>query len=164
MDAKTAETSPHMYPVPIYPVPATYLKVTQERRMETDYFELASLVDRILEIADERVEKLAEILDTLDEGVRMELLTSDLLNALQAFYYFFRELPSELVQERLMLSPASETASGVVFEEIDLCQLVFLLRDGRPFVLVTDGSDTLATFSGQGAYRDAISYIEEHAC
>ncbi|MDH7594059.1 MAG: hypothetical protein QHG99_06890 [Methanomicrobiales archaeon] len=148
----------------IYRAWFTYLDGTERRRMETDYFELASLVERMLEIANDNIEKLAEILDSLDEELRMELLTSDLLNALQAFYYFFREIPSELVQERLMLSPASEIASGVVFEEIDLCQLVFVLRDGRPSVLVSDGSNTLATFSGRGAYRDAISYIEEHAC
>lgn len=130
----------------------------------SDYFELAALVDRLLEISGDRVERLAELLDTLEEPLRMELLSSDFLNAFQSFYYFFRTIPSPLVEERLMLVPASDTASGVVVEEIDLCQLVFELRDHMPFILVTDGERTIASFSGREAYREAIRYLEEHPC
>ena len=45
--------------------------------------------------------------DALDPALRNELLVSDLLNAYQAFYYFFRILPDDLVCERLELEPAS---------------------------------------------------------
>lgn len=132
--------------------------------MKIDYFELAALVDRMLEIAGNSVERLAEVLETLDEEVRREILVSDLLNALQVFYYFFREMPSELVQERLMLAPASELERGVPFEDVDICQLVFLVKDGEPHVLVTDSASILASFRGRNAYREAFAFLEEHPC
>ena len=52
--------------------------------------------------------------------VRNELLVSDLLNAWQVFYYFFRTVPDELVRERLELEPASSLVLGVAIDEIDL--------------------------------------------
>ena len=81
-----------------------------------DPVELAELADRILAIAGENLKVLAEVLDTLDAEARDELLSSDLLNALQSFYYHFREMPTLLGEDRLMLYPAAAALDGIVFE------------------------------------------------
>jgi hypothetical protein len=123
--------------------------------------ELAELADRILAIAGENVKTLAEVLDSLDEEARNELLTTDLLNALQSFYYHFRELPTLLGQERLTLQPAVAAADGISFEEERGAGLVFRLEDGEPVVEVVELGEVLAKFEGSSAYRGARHYLED---
>ena len=125
-----------------------------------DYIELAALADKVLEISDDREEKLAEVLDTLDEATRNELLVSDFLNAYQTFYYFFRIVPEILVRERLILIPAADLLKGVLVEEVDLYQIVFFVREGRPCVGIGDGERLIETFTGKDAYRKAHQTIE----
>ena len=126
-----------------------------------DPVELAELADRILAIAGENVKVLAEVLDTLDTEARSELLASDLLNALQSFYYSFRELPTLLGQERLTLQPAVAAMEGILFEEEKGLELVFRLENGGPVIDVTEGGELLVRFEGQSAYRGARHYLEE---
>ena len=128
-----------------------------------DYYELAQLADKILEIADDDVPVLAEIIDDIDPETRNELLFSDFLNAYQVFYYFFREEPDILVDERLSLVPASAIRKGVLAEERDLLELVFIVTDETPEILVTDGEEILQTFSGRNAYREAVRWADEQA-
>ena len=128
-----------------------------------DYYELAQLADKILEIADDDVPVLAEIIDDIDPETRNELLFSDFLNAYQVFYYFFREEPDILVDERLSLVPASAIRKGVLAEERDLLELVFIVADETPEILVTDGEEILQTFSGKNAYREAVRWADEQA-
>lgn len=128
-----------------------------------DYYELAQLADKILEIADDDVPVLAEIIDDIDPETRNELLFSDFLNAYQVFYYFFREEPDILVDERLSLVPASAIRKGVLAEERDLLELVFIVADEIPEILVTDGEEILQTFSGKNAYREAVRWADEQA-
>ncbi|MHC1630065.1 MAG: hypothetical protein ACXQTG_03835, partial [Methanoculleaceae archaeon] len=127
----------------------------------TDYSELASLADRLLEIADDDERKLARILDTLESDVRLELLVSDFFNAYQVFYYFFREDPGELVKERLILNSASELPTGVLADEIDDLEIIFGVRGGTPLIHLSDGERVIARFTGPDAYHQARSYIEE---
>jgi hypothetical protein len=126
-----------------------------------DYYELAALADRLLEISGDDEEQLATVLDTLDPSPRAELLVSDFLNAYQTFFYFFRTTPHALVREHLTLTPATDIRDGVLVEEIDLFQIVFFVRDGVPFIAVGDGKHLLATFQGKGAYQAAHRYIDE---
>jgi hypothetical protein len=126
-----------------------------------DPVELAELADRILAIAGENVKVLAEVLDTLDTEARSELLASDLLNALQSFYYSFRELPTLLGQERLTLQPAVAAMEGILFEEEKGLELVFRLENGGPVIDVTEGGELLVKFEGSSAYRGARHYLEE---
>lgn len=126
-----------------------------------DPVELAELADRILAIAGENVKVLAEVLDTLDAEARDELLASDLLNALQSFYYHFRELPMLLGQERLTLQPAIAAMDGILFEEEKGLELVFRLEKGGPVIDVTEGGELLVKFEGPSAYRGARRYLEE---
>ncbi|MDG6256388.1 MAG: hypothetical protein QCH35_02195 [Methanomicrobiaceae archaeon] len=127
----------------------------------TDYYELAELADRIFSIAEDDVEKLAEVLDTLDAALRWELLESDFLNAYQVFYYLFRETPTLLAEERLILQAASSLGRGAFFEEWGVAELVFVVKDRSPLILVTDGGQVLKAFEGASAYRDAVSFAEE---
>jgi len=126
-----------------------------------DPVELAELADRILTIAGENVKVLAEVLDTLDAEARGELLASDLLNALQSFYYYFRELPTLLGQERLTLHPAVAAEDGILFEDEKGLDLVFRVGKGGPVVDVTEGGELVVRFEGQSAYRGARRYLAE---
>jgi hypothetical protein len=128
----------------------------------TDTFELAELADRIFSIAEDDAEKLADVLDRVDESIRWELLGSDFLNAYQVFYYVFREPPTLLAEERLILNAASSLSQGVFFEERGLAELVFVMRERTPLILVTDGEQVVKAFEGASAYRDAVAFAEEN--
>lgn len=126
-----------------------------------DYVELAVLADNLFEISDDDDERLAEVLDTLDSETREALLTSDLLNAYQVFYYSFRETPDALVRERLQLRGAADLARGVVIAEIEIYEVIFFWKDGVPILQVTDGDTVDAEFRGSGAYQEMIRYLNE---
>jgi hypothetical protein len=126
-----------------------------------DYVELAVLADNLFEISDDDDERLAEALDTLDSETREALLSSDLLNAYQVFYYSFRETPDALVRERLQLRGAADLARGVVIAEIEIYEVIFFWKDGVPILQVTDGDTVDAEFRGSGAYQEMIRYLNE---
>ncbi len=126
-----------------------------------DYCELAELADHVLERGGESVEDLVGVLERLSVADREELLHSDFLNAYQVFYYHFREIPSELGQERLILTPASLLAGGVLVEEVDDYAVLFMLEGAAPVVAISDGDAVLARVEGEGAYRNASRWIEE---
>jgi uncharacterized protein with von Willebrand factor type A (vWA) domain len=126
-----------------------------------DYIELAELADTLFEASDDDDELLAEMLETLDEETLKALISSDLLNAYQVFYYFFRETPEDLARERLQLHAASDLARGIVIEEVDIYEVVFLVENGEPVILMTDGDTTLARFTGPEAYERIGVYIDE---
>ncbi|NLZ30757.1 MAG: hypothetical protein GX885_08485 [Methanomicrobiales archaeon] len=125
-----------------------------------DYIELAGLADKLFEISGDDDERLAGVLDTLDGEVREALLASDLLNAYQVFYYYFRETPDELVRERLQLHAASDLARGVIIDEIDICDVILQKEGDEPVILLTDGEQVHAEFRGSGAYREMVGYLD----
>jgi hypothetical protein len=127
--------------------------------LSVPYHELAAAADRILDESDDDVALLSEKLDQLPGQVRDELIVSDLLNAFQVFYYFFKETPGELPTERLILSPASVLLDGLLIDEIDLLELIFAIIDHQPVIVVSDGERALGTFLGPDAYRDGLMYI-----
>lgn len=124
------------------------------------YHELVAAADQILDECGEDVALLSEKLDSLSSHVRDDLLVSDLLNAFQVFYYFFKETPGDLPMERLILSPGSALLDGLLINEIELFELIFAIIDHQPVVVVSDGEHALATFLGPDAYRDGLMYIE----
>ena len=85
---------------------------------------------------------------------------SDLLNAYQVFYYFFRILTDDLVCERLELEPASSLIRGVKIDEVELLDLVFSVKNHEPVITVSDGEHPLVTFKGKTAYAEGMKYIE----
>ncbi|MDN7024466.1 hypothetical protein FGU65_06115 [Methanoculleus sp. FWC-SCC1] len=129
--------------------------------MATDYYELAALADQLFAISSDDDEKLAGTLDDLDPEVRRELLASDLLNAYQVFFYFFRERPGDLVEDRLLLHAASDLATGVVIDEFDIYEVILSVQDGAPVITVTDGEEELARFTGRSALRDLERFLDD---
>ena len=127
----------------------------------TDYYELAALADRAFAISDDDVEVLAGVLDTFEEELRFELLFSDFFNAFQVFFYFFREMPTELGEERLILHPAGDCVKGVLIEDQGIYSLYFKLSGNEPVIRVQEGEEEVRTFSGTSAYRDAIAFADE---
>ena len=124
------------------------------------YNELVDIADKLLDTADYDVSLLANGLDAIDPGIRGDLLVSDLLNAYQVFFYFFRIVPDELVMERMELEPASSLVRGLKIDEIEIMELIFVVKDSRPVILVSDGEKVVATFSGKNAYADGMKYAE----
>jgi hypothetical protein len=124
------------------------------------YPELVALTDRLLEESDEDVAQLAAGIGSLDADVRNELMVSDLLNAWQVFYYYFRTVPDELVKERMELEPASALPRGLKIDEVEFLELFFVMRDHKPLIIVSDGEKPVATFSGGNAYADGMAYLE----
>jgi hypothetical protein len=124
------------------------------------YRKLVALADHLFEQCEDDVTCLSPMLDALDSGTRNELLASDLLNAFQVFFYFFRMMPDELVQERLELEPASSLIKGVKIDEIDLVDLIFSVKNHEPVIIVSDGETPLKIFRGKTAYAEGLKYIE----
>jgi hypothetical protein len=124
------------------------------------FTELVRIADCLLEESGEDEDALVRRLQILPGPVLSELLVSDLLNAWQVFYYFFRNAPDELVRERLELEPASSLEHGVEIDEIELFNRVFRIKKGIPEIVVTDGKEPLKTFFGPSAVDDSLSYIE----
>jgi len=127
------------------------------------YQTLVTVVDDLLESCEEDVACLAVHLDRQTEDIRSELLVSDLLNASQTFFYFFRILPGDLAWERMELEPASALVNGLMIEECELLELFFLVRGNKPVIVISDGEQTVATFSGKNAYTDGMDYIRNPA-
>ncbi|MFA4876592.1 MAG: hypothetical protein WC586_04200 [Methanoregula sp.] len=123
------------------------------------YKTLVAAVDKILEACDEDTACLCRRLDLLPEEMKSEILVSDLLNASQVFFFFFRIRPGELGRERMELEPASSLVHGLKIEECELVELWFLVRENTPVMVVSDGEQALATFTGKNAYADGMQYI-----
>jgi len=124
------------------------------------FHELVAIVDDILDACDDEVPCIVQRLEALDEPVRADLLTSDLLNAYQVFYYFFRLDPGDLIRELLELNPASSLRGGLLIDETDLLEIYFGIRETKPVVLISDGDKIVATFSGRSAYGQAREFLE----
>ena len=125
------------------------------------YKELVDIADKLLEESDYDVDLLARGLDAVEPGIRSELLVSDLLNAYQVFYYFFRTVPDELVMERMELESASSLVRGLKIDEIDLLELIFVVKNTQPSIMVSDGEKVLSTFTGKTAYAAGVKYAQE---
>ena len=121
------------------------------------FLELAALADRLLEESDDDVERLAKKIGSLDADKRNELMVSDLLNAWQVFYYYFRTVPDELVKERMELEPASYLPRCLKIDEVEFLDLFFVIRDHNPLIVVSDGEKPVATFSGGNAFTDGMA-------
>jgi hypothetical protein len=125
---------------------------------QTPYPVLVHLTDQILEDCEDDVECIAVRLGSLEPAVRDELVTSDLLNAWQVFWYFFHTDPGIDLREMMELEPASALVTGLKLGEIDLLELHFGIREHMPVIAVFDGEKTVASFKGKNAFGDAMTY------
>lgn len=124
------------------------------------YSRLIAIADKLIETADDDLVQLARDIDALEQPVKDELLVSDLLNAYQVFYYFFRTEPDLLVQELLDLEPASSLVRGLKIEETDLLEMFFGIKDTKPVIAISDGDKVVATFSGKSAYEQGRQFLK----
>ncbi|MEN6611696.1 MAG: hypothetical protein ABFC24_12715 [Methanoregulaceae archaeon] len=124
------------------------------------YQELSGIANRLFEESCDDEELLATALDRVPGDVRSQLLVSDLLNAYQVFYYFFRKRPDEEITERLMLESGSALVSGVFVDEVDLLELKFRVENASPVIDISDGQEVLSAFRGKTAFDDAMRYLE----
>ncbi len=131
-----------------------------EKGATVPYSRLVAIGDKLLEEADDDVALLSRSMDGLEQPVRDELLVSDLLNAYQVFYYFFRIEPDILVQELLDLEPASSLINGLKIEETDLLEMFFGIRNAMPVIVISDGDKVVATFSGKSAYEQGRIFLK----
>jgi hypothetical protein len=125
------------------------------------FSELARVADHILEKGEDDPAVLARELDRLSPEMRNELICSDLLNAYQVFFYFFREDPGDLEQDRLTLQPASALLTGVIISETELFELFFSVDVGEPVFSVSDGDQIVARYRGADSYRKALRFLDE---
>lgn len=125
--------------------------------------ELEATANAIFEECEEDVVCVASRLDGLEEELRWELLESNLLNAWQVFYYFYRFVPDELMRERLELEPAMAAKTGVLLEERDLFEILFFVKARRAFIGVSDSESLLAHFEGPDAFAEAQAYVDANA-
>ncbi len=121
---------------------------------------LVETADYLFNACEEDVRCLSQRIEVLEPDIRNELLVSDLLNAWQVFYYFFRLEPDELIQERLELEPASSLVHGVKIDEIEPLELIFSVMNREPVIIISDGEQPLATFRGANAYAEGLKYME----
>ena len=131
-----------------------------EKGATVPYSQLVAIANKLLEEADDDIFHLALSMDALEQPVRDELLVSDLLNAYQVFYYFFRIEPDILVQELLDLEPASSLINGLKIEETDLLEMFFEIRNIIPVIVISDGDKVVATFSGKSAYEQGRIFLK----
>ena len=122
--------------------------------------ELVAIADKLLEESNDDVARLAKKIGSLDADVRNELVVSDLLNAWQVFYYYFRTVRDELVKERMELEPASSLPRGLKIDEVEFLELFFVMKDHKPLIVISDGEKPVATFSGRNAFSDGRAYLE----
>lgn len=123
------------------------------------FTELAAAADRLLDDCEDDYECLAIRLGHLAPEVRDELLVSDLLNAWQVFYYFFRT-GDELLRDRLELEPASSLIGGIKIRENDFLELFVAMHEAKPVIAVSDGERVVATFSGASAYAQGLEVMD----
>lgn len=123
---------------------------------------LSGIADELLEHADEDDGRLVQALMGLSPEIRAALLISDFLNAYQVYLYLFREIPDELIIDRLLLQPASSLEKGALLEEIGFVELYLLVEGEAPVVQVRMEKDLLATYRGRDAHRAAIRFAEEY--
>jgi len=121
--------------------------------------ELVAAADSMLEDCEDDYECLANRLGRLAPEVRDELLVSDLLNAWQVFYYFFRT-GDDFLRERMELEPASALIGGIKIRENDFLEMIAAVRDGKPVIAISDGEKIVAAFSGSSAYTQGLEFME----
>lgn len=124
------------------------------------YSSLASLVDRLLEDCEDDAECLALRLGSLEPEIRDELVVSDLLNAWQVFFFFFRTAGSDLLRELLELEPASALTQGIKILENDFLEMFFVVREAKPVIAISDGEKVVASFSGRAAFGQGCEFLE----
>ncbi|HJJ43738.1 MAG TPA: hypothetical protein VJ857_02015 [Methanocorpusculum sp.] len=125
--------------------------------------DLGSLADELYEASGDDDFKLAELLRKLPVETAVQLCTSDLTNALQAYIYAFEEEPDIEIYERLLLQPSSMIPRGIKIGSVELAEIIFGFdkKTSLFFIAVWNGEKFLKAFSGPGAYQEAVKCAKD---
>lgn len=139
---------------------------TEGRSMppQYDYSELTSLADDLYDACKDDDAELARLMHELDPDVAIQLCTSDLTNAAQAYMYAFNEVPDIDVYDILLLEPSSQLLHGIKILPVELAELIMGFDQSKKlfFIGVWDGEKILAAFTGEGAYDRAADFARGH--
>ncbi|HWQ63221.1 MAG TPA: hypothetical protein VN429_02310 [Methanospirillum sp.] len=124
------------------------------------YADLADLVEGILDRCDDDPACIAVALNTLEPGTRNDILSSDLLNAWQVFWYYFQAYPGDEQVEFLVFHSAGELSRGVPMGVAGIFRLTFIVKAGEPCILIEDDIIEIARFKGLSSWSDAQKYLE----
>ena len=129
------------------------------------YQELGDIAEQIFTVCEDDPNCVVKKLDTLAPRVRDLLLESDLLNAFQAFYYYFREFPDIVAEEILLFHSAAQLMDGIfLIKDNGPYEMIFFVKQGVPKIFIIDEDDSvLKTCTGKSAYKEAISFIHENS-
>ena len=129
------------------------------------YYELGDIAEQLFTICDDEPICVAKKLDTLAPNIRDLLLESDLLNAFQVFYYYFRELPDILAEEILLFHSAALLRNGIcLIKDNGPYKMAFFVKQGKPLIVIIDEDDLVQkTCAGKGAYQEGITFIRENS-
>lgn len=139
-------------------------KEEQGRTPPREYADLTLLADDLYDRCNDDDAELARLLHELDPDVAIQLCTSDLTNAAQAYMYAFNEVPDEDVYDILLLEPSSQLLRGVRILPVELAELIMGFDQSRKrfFIGVWNGETIVAAFTGEGAYDRAADFAREH--
>ena len=128
------------------------------------YNELGDIAEELFTVCEDDPICVAKQLDTFGPEIRDQLLGSDLLNAFQVFYYYFREVPDIVTEEILLFHSASHLVYGIpLIKGIGPYEMIFFMKQGRPMIAIIDEDDVVSmSFSGAKAYQKAVAYIREN--
>lgn len=124
------------------------------------YADLADLVEGILDRCDDDPACIADALNALEPGTRNDILSSDLLNAWQVFWYYFQTYPGDEQVEFLVFHSAGELLRGVPMGDVGIFKLTFMVKAGEPCILIEDDIIEIARFKGLSSWSDAKKFIE----
>jgi hypothetical protein len=129
------------------------------------YQELGDIAEQIFTVCEDDPICVVKKLDTLAPYIRDFLLESELLNAFQVFYYYFRESPDIVAEEILFFHSAAQLMHGIfLIKGNGPYEMVFFVKQGVPQILILDEDDlVLKICTGKSAYREAISFIRENS-
>ncbi len=123
------------------------------------YAGLADMMEEILARCNDDPACIAASLEKMEPDLRREILTSDLLNAWQVFWFHFREDPGDEAVEFLLFHPAGELGRGVPMGDLDIFTLTFRMQGGEPEILVADDLQQVGRFRGEKAWKRAKAFI-----
>jgi hypothetical protein len=125
----------------------------------TPYDEISNIVDDILSECFDDVECIRVRLCRLDPELKESILTSDLLNTWQVFYYYFQKDPGVDIKEFLLFSPASSLQGGISLGEYNNCNIKFSVRNSIPMIQISDDIQEIAKYSGPDAFDAAMKFV-----
>jgi hypothetical protein len=132
-------------------------------RDNSQYDTLSDIADTIFRRCDDDPSCIASEIRKLDPDTQCDLLTSDLLNAWQVFWYYFKDYPGDEAVEFLNFHPAGDLVRGVPMGDVGLFTLTFQMIVDEPEIIVSDDIGEIARFRGITAWEETRTYIEKTA-